>query len=202
MDEARSVTVACRDVWKVYGPEGRRDRRIARRGLLPQPSSWRRPAASPPCATSRFEVAPGEVFVVMGLSGIGKSTLVRMLNRLHRATAGQVLIDGEDVLTLDDERLRDLRRHKVSMVFQHFGLLPHRRIVDNVAFGLEVQGVEKDERGRAPRRCSTPWVSAAGGTPTPTSCPAGCSSASGWRARWRPTRRSCCSTSRSARWTR
>ena len=82
----------------------------------------------------------------MGLSGSGKSTLVRMINRLHDPTAGQVLIDGEDVVQLDDERLREIRRKKISMVFQHFGLFPHRRIVENVAFGLEVQGIDKDER--------------------------------------------------------
>ena len=82
----------------------------------------------------------------MGLSGSGKSTLVRMINRLHDPTAGQVLIDGEDVVQLDDERLREIRRRKISMVFQHFGLFPHRRIVENVAFGLEVQGIDKDER--------------------------------------------------------
>ncbi len=93
-----------------------------------------------------FEVAPGEVFVVMGLSGSGKSTLVRCITRLIDATAGEVLIDGDDVLAMNEERLRDLRRHKVSMVFQHFGLLPHRRIVDNVAFGLEIQGEDKDVR--------------------------------------------------------
>jgi glycine betaine/proline transport system ATP-binding protein len=95
-----------------------------------------------------FDVAPGEVFVVMGLSGSGKSTLVRMINRLHDPTAGRILIDGEDVLRLGEERLREIRRHKISMVFQHFGLLPHRRIVDNVAFGLEVQGIEREQRER------------------------------------------------------
>src|ERR1044072_6357764 len=82
----------------------------------------------------------------MGLSGSGKSTLVRMLNRIHDPTAGQVLLDGEDIMQLDEDRLREVRRTKISMVFQHFGLLPHRRIVDNVAFGLEIRGVEKDER--------------------------------------------------------
>jgi glycine betaine/proline transport system ATP-binding protein len=96
-----------------------------------------------------FDVDAGEVFVVMGLSGSGKSTLVRMVNRIHDPTAGQVLIDGEDVLQVGEERLREIRRKKISMVFQHFGLLPHRRIVDNVAFGLEVQGVEKDQRLRS-----------------------------------------------------
>jgi glycine betaine/proline transport system ATP-binding protein len=93
-----------------------------------------------------FDVQPGEVFVVMGLSGSGKSTLVRMLNRLHDPTAGQVLLAGEDIMQLDDERLREVRRRKISMVFQHFGLLPHRRIVDNVAFGLEIRGVDKEQR--------------------------------------------------------
>jgi glycine betaine/proline transport system ATP-binding protein len=95
-----------------------------------------------------FEVAPGEVFVVMGLSGSGKSTLVRCISRLIEPTAGEVLIDGENVLTLGQEKLREIRRRKVSMVFQHFGLLPHRRIVDNVAFGLEIQDMEKTERLR------------------------------------------------------
>src|SRR3990172_7622066 len=95
-----------------------------------------------------FDVQAGEVFVVMGLSGSGKSTLVRMLNRLHDPTSGQIYVDGEDVLQLGEERLREIRRHKISMVFQHFGLLPHRRIVDNVAFGLEVQGLEREERER------------------------------------------------------
>jgi glycine betaine/proline transport system ATP-binding protein len=82
----------------------------------------------------------------MGLSGSGKSTLVRMLNRLHDPTAGTVLLAGDDIMQLDDERLREVRRRKISMVFQNFGLLPHRRIVDNVAFGLEIRGVGKEER--------------------------------------------------------
>ena len=82
----------------------------------------------------------------MGLSGSGKSTLVRMLNRIHDPTAGQVLLDGEDIMQLDEDRLREVRRTKISMVFQHFGLLPHRRIIDNVGFGLEIRGVDKEPR--------------------------------------------------------
>jgi glycine betaine/proline transport system ATP-binding protein len=82
----------------------------------------------------------------MGLSGSGKSTLVRMLNRLLDPTSGQILVDGQDILQLDDEQLRDLRRNKISMVFQHFGLLPHRLITDNVGFGLEIRGMDKDAR--------------------------------------------------------
>jgi len=95
-----------------------------------------------------FDVGQGEVFVVMGLSGSGKSTLVRMINRLHDPTAGEILIEGEDVMTLPGERLRDIRRRKISMVFQHFGLFPHRRIVDNVGYGLEVRGINKADRVR------------------------------------------------------
>lgn len=95
-----------------------------------------------------FEVAPGEVFVVMGLSGSGKSTLVRCLTRLIEPTAGEIVFEGEDIRDADERRLRELRRSKFSMVFQHFGLLPHRRVVDNVAFGLEIRGMGRAERTR------------------------------------------------------
>jgi glycine betaine/proline transport system ATP-binding protein len=97
-----------------------------------------------------FEVHPGEVFVVMGLSGSGKSTLVRLLTRLIEPTQGSVTIGGEDITGADETHLRELRRNHVAMVFQHFGLLPHRTVRDNVAFGLEVRGVAKaDRRARA-----------------------------------------------------
>ena len=93
-----------------------------------------------------LEVWPGEVFVVMGLSGSGKSTLVRTLIRLIEPTAGAIAIAGQDVMGASGQELRQLRRNSVSMVFQHFGLLAHRRVIDNVAFGLEIQGVPKAER--------------------------------------------------------
>jgi glycine betaine/proline transport system ATP-binding protein len=93
-----------------------------------------------------FDVAPGEVFVVMGLSGSGKSTLVRLLTRLIEPTAGTVKLYGEDITAMGDKALLDTRRRKVSMVFQHFGLLPHRKVVDNIAFGLEVRGEDKGGR--------------------------------------------------------
>jgi glycine betaine/proline transport system ATP-binding protein len=93
-----------------------------------------------------FEVWPGEVFVVMGLSGSGKSTLVRTLIRLIEPTAGRVELDGHDVTAAARKELLQLRRHTSSMVFQHFGLLAHRSVIDNVAFGLEVQGKPKAER--------------------------------------------------------
>ena len=93
-----------------------------------------------------LEIWPGEVFVVMGLSGSGKSTLVRTLIRLIEPTAGAISILGQDVIAADAAGLRELRRHTVSMVFQHFGLLAHRRVIENVGFGLEIQGVSKAER--------------------------------------------------------
>jgi glycine betaine/proline transport system ATP-binding protein len=93
-----------------------------------------------------FDVHPGEIFVVMGLSGSGKSTLVRTLIRLIEPTAGRVELDGHDVTAADKSELLRLRRHTSAMVFQHFGLLAHRTVLDNVAFGLEVQGVAKAER--------------------------------------------------------
>jgi glycine betaine/proline transport system ATP-binding protein len=93
-----------------------------------------------------FDIQPGEVFVVMGLSGSGKSTLVRCLTRLIEPTSGEVRIDGESVSAMSAKRLRELRRHRVAMVFQHFGLLPHRQVLDNVAYGLEIQGLGRSQR--------------------------------------------------------
>ena len=93
-----------------------------------------------------FDVTEGEVFVVMGLSGSGKSTLVRCLNRLIEPTKGQILIDGVDLAAMNEKELRNARRHKVSMVFQQFALFPHRSVVENVAYGLELQGLGKAKR--------------------------------------------------------
>ena len=95
-----------------------------------------------------FEVQTGEIFVIMGLSGSGKSTLIRLLNRLIDPTSGDIYIDGQDVAKMSEEELRDVRRHKLNMVFQNFGLFPHRTILENTEFGLEVRGVDKEERTR------------------------------------------------------
>ena len=138
--------IAVRDLWKVFGPKAQAVpgdpalRALSRRELMD------RRGCTAAVRDVSFDVAPGEVFVVMGLSGSGKSTLVRCLTRLVEPTAGQVLFGGEDILAADDKRLRALRRHTFSMVFQHFGLLPHRRVLDNVAYGLEVAGTARKER--------------------------------------------------------
>ncbi len=96
-----------------------------------------------------FSVEAGQIFVVMGLSGSGKSTLARTLIRLVDATRGAIRFDGDDILAYGPSELTEFRRKKIAMVFQHYGLLPHRRVLDNVAFGLEIQGVDKTERYKA-----------------------------------------------------
>lgn len=95
---------------------------------------------------ANFEVHDGEIFVIMGLSGSGKSTIVRLLNRLIEPTTGSIMIDGDDLAKMDDKKLREVRRKKMSMVFQKFGLFPNRTILENVEYGLEVQGVPKGKR--------------------------------------------------------
>jgi glycine betaine/proline transport system ATP-binding protein len=95
-----------------------------------------------------LNIEEGETFVCMGLSGSGKSTLIRHLNRLIDPTAGEILIDGENVMSLNPEQLIDFRRHKMSMVFQRFGLFPHKTVMQNVGYGLEMQGKSEDERDK------------------------------------------------------
>ncbi|MFI8519777.1 glycine betaine/L-proline ABC transporter ATP-binding protein [Streptomyces sp. NPDC085481] len=135
-----------RELWKVFGPKADRvpaDRELA---SLDAAELRERTGCTAAVRDVSFDVRKGEVFVVMGLSGSGKSTLVRCLTRLIEPTSGTLSIDGEDVLSMDTGRLRELRRHRAAMVFQHFGLLPHRTVLDNVAYGLEIQGVGRGER--------------------------------------------------------
>ena len=142
---SRDPLIRVSGVWKIFGPKAERiigtaDADLPRRELREKTG----------CVAAvrdvSFDVWPGEVFVVMGLSGSGKSTLVRTLIRLIEPTAGAITIAGRDVTAPTASELRELRRHDVSMVFQHFGLLAHRRVIDNVAFGLEIQGMAKAER--------------------------------------------------------
>ena len=132
-------------LWKIFGPRadkiiGTPDAQLSRKELQAKTGHV------VGIRDVSFDVSPGEVFVVMGLSGSGKSTLVRLLTRLIEPTAGTVQLYGEDITKMSDSALLDTRRKKVSMVFQHFGLLPHRKVVDNVAFGLEVRGEKKTQR--------------------------------------------------------
>ncbi|MFF7858831.1 betaine/proline/choline family ABC transporter ATP-binding protein [Streptomyces sp. NPDC007904] len=133
-------------LWKVFGPGASRVPGDAELAALDPAELRSRTGCTAAVRDVGFDVRRGEVFVVMGLSGSGKSTLVRCLTRLIEPTAGSIAIDGEDVRAMDRARLRELRRHRAAMVFQHFGLLPHRTVLDNVAYGLEIQGVGKAER--------------------------------------------------------
>jgi glycine betaine/proline transport system ATP-binding protein len=140
-------TIAVAHLWKVFGP---RPERVVGSSLadLSRAELRARTGCLAAVRDVSFDVRPGEVFVVMGLSGSGKSTLVRCLTRLIEPTSGEISIDGEPVRAMNAKRLRDLRRRRVAMVFQHFGLLPHRPVLDNIAYGLEIQGVGRAERHR------------------------------------------------------
>ncbi|MDQ6687416.1 MAG: betaine/proline/choline family ABC transporter ATP-binding protein [Actinomycetota bacterium] len=143
--ESQSPAVHVEGLWKIFGP--RADKIMATdQAHLPRKELQEKTGHVIGIRDVSFDVAPGEVFVVMGLSGSGKSTLVRLLTRLIEPTAGTVQLYGEDITKMSDSDLLDTRRRKVSMVFQHFGLLPHRKVVDNVAFGLEVRGEGKGQR--------------------------------------------------------
>ena len=132
-------------VWKIFGPNA--DKVIGTPDAeLPRSELRAKTGCIAAVKDVSLEVWPGEVFVVMGLSGSGKSTLVRTLIRLIEPTAGSIEIAGQPVTGASAAELRELRRHSVSMIFQHFGLLAHRRVIDNVAFGLEIRGVPKQER--------------------------------------------------------
>jgi glycine betaine/proline transport system ATP-binding protein len=145
-DATAAPAISVGDLWKVFGPKGETVPGSPELSALSRRELLERTGCTVAVRDVSFDVAPGEMFVVMGLSGSGKSTLVRCLTRLIEPTAGRLTVDGEDILAADASRLRDLRRNKFSMVFQHFGLLPHRRVVDNVAYGLEIRGVGRAER--------------------------------------------------------
>lgn len=135
------ASISVQDLWKVYGPQAQRHLESIRAG-----GPAERAGHTTAVRGVSFEVKPGETFVVMGLSGSGKSTLVRCLTRLIEPTGGVVDIDGVDVRSMSRRQLSDTRRNDWAMVFQHFGLLPHRRVLQNVGYGLEVSGVGR--RGR------------------------------------------------------
>ena len=144
-----NVKISCRNVWKVYGGDpdqffsGRDGLRLDAEAVIDRVRQSGHIGAA--CDVS-FDVQLGEIFVIMGLSGSGKSTMVRCLSRLVEPTAGEILLDGEDLLKVSERELIELRRHKMGMVFQSFGLLPHQTVIENVAFPLKVQGI-----GRAMR---------------------------------------------------
>ncbi|QGM22074.1 glycine betaine/L-proline ABC transporter ATP-binding protein ProV [Spiribacter sp. 2438] len=140
-----STKIEVKNLFKVFGPNPAEGMRLLDDGL-DKDAIFEKTGNTVGVRDASFSIQEGEIFVVMGLSGSGKSTIVRMLNRLIDATAGQVLIDGRDVNSLPQNELIELRRHDMSMVFQSFALMPHRTVLQNAAFGLEVAGVDQQTR--------------------------------------------------------
>ncbi|MGW5305166.1 quaternary amine ABC transporter ATP-binding protein [Streptomyces griseoluteus] len=141
-----TARIEAEHLYKVFGR--RPDQAVARLEQGADREELRAEGSTAAVVDASFAVAPGEIFVVMGLSGSGKSTLLRTLNGLLTPTAGRVRFDGRDLTALGDRELREVRTHKISMVFQHFALFPHRSVRDNAAYGLAVQGVPRAERER------------------------------------------------------
>jgi glycine betaine/proline transport system ATP-binding protein len=138
--------IECRHVWKIFGPRANEALLEAQRGQAGKSELQKSLGCVIGVADASFTVEAGEIFCIMGLSGSGKSTLLRHINGLIPATSGEVLIAGENIAALPAKRVRDLRARKMGMVFQHFGLLPHRNVIDNVGFGLELRGMNQVER--------------------------------------------------------
>lgn len=151
MKNESQFTISCRKVWKIFGPNPGGIRPLINQGLS-RDEILAQTGHVVAVRDVSFNVRPGEIFVVMGLSGSGKSTLIRCLSRLIEPTEGEIIVNGQNIVSFDTEQLRALRRHKMSMVFQRFGLFPHRTILDNVSYGLEVQGLKKDERHNQARQ--------------------------------------------------
>ncbi|MFB7780260.1 quaternary amine ABC transporter ATP-binding protein [Streptomyces bauhiniae] len=141
-----TTRIEAEHLYKVFGR--RPDQAVARLEQGADRDELRAEGSTAAVIDASFAVAPGEIFVVMGLSGSGKSTLLRTLNGLLTPTAGRVRFDGQDLTALGDRELREVRANKISMVFQHFALFPHRSVRDNAAYGLAVQGVPRAERER------------------------------------------------------
>ncbi|MFJ5771828.1 glycine betaine/L-proline ABC transporter ATP-binding protein [Psychrobacillus sp. NPDC093180] len=137
--------IVVKDTTKVFGKNMKRAVQLLKEGKS-KGDILKATGATVGVKNVTFDVYDGEIFVIMGLSGSGKSTLVRMLNRLIDPTVGQILLDGEDIVQMNKEQLREVRRKKIGMVFQNFALFPHKTIVENTEYGLEIQGVPKDQR--------------------------------------------------------
>ncbi|WP_199624464.1 glycine betaine/L-proline ABC transporter ATP-binding protein ProV [Paenibacillus alkalitolerans] len=137
--------IEVKELTKVFGTDPERAFPLLEQGVSKE-AIYKQTKLTVGVKRAQFSVEPGEIFVIMGLSGSGKSTLVRLLNRLIEPTRGQVLIQGQDIVKMSPEQLRQVRRKKISMVFQKFALFPHRTVIQNVEYGLEVRGVDKKER--------------------------------------------------------
>ncbi|MBW2520479.1 MAG: ATP-binding cassette domain-containing protein, partial [Deltaproteobacteria bacterium] len=133
------VKIRVENLFKIFGSQSKKAMTLLKEGFNKE-DIFEKTGATVGVQNANFDIKRGEIFVIMGLSGSGKSTMVRMLNRLIEPTSGRVLIDGEDILAMNAETLVKLRRAKLSMVFQSFALMPHMTVLQNAAFGLEMDG--------------------------------------------------------------
>ena len=146
MEEAMlKKKIEVKNASKIFGKSSKRAAQLLKEGKTKK-EILKETGATVGVNNAAFDVLDGEIFVIMGLSGSGKSTLVRLLNRLIDPTSGQILLDGEDIVKMNKEQLRNVRRKKIGMVFQNFALFPHKTILENTEYGLEIQGVAKEER--------------------------------------------------------
>ncbi len=143
-NDPSEAKLICRNVWKLFGP--RAAETLVSLGPDPDIGRIHDAGLVPAVRDVNLAVREGEIFVIMGLSGSGKSTLVRLMSRLVEPTAGEIVFNGQNLLAASDAEMVEIRRHKMGMVFQHFALLPHLTVLDNVAFPLEIQGIPKIER--------------------------------------------------------
>lgn len=150
MADRNGGKLVCRNVWKIYNSDNTKSYFNPKNGHLDDPAKLAERIRSedgiPAAADVSFDVHSGEIFVIMGLSGSGKSTMVRCLSRLVEPTHGEILLDGEDLLKKSRKELINIRRHKMGMVFQSFGLLPHLTVAENIAFPLNLQGLSQHEQ--------------------------------------------------------
>ena len=137
--------VVVKNLYKIYGTKSKKALEMVKKGCTKE-ELLKKTGNGIGINNANFQVDEGEIFVVMGLSGSGKSTMIRCLNRLIEPTDGEIIIDGENICECDSKKLLEIRRKKITMVFQHFALFPHRTVAENVAYGLEVQNVDKEYR--------------------------------------------------------
>lgn len=141
----QDIKISVKNLYKVFGTNIKQAMKLLEEGHEKE-HIHEKTGATVGVQSASFDIRTGEIFVIMGLSGSGKSTMVRMLNRLIEPTAGQVVIDGEDITAMSDDQLVKMRRKKMSMVFQSFALMPHLTVLQNAAFGLELDGADKKAR--------------------------------------------------------
>ena len=140
------VAIKVENVWKIFGNNSQDIIRSIQNNNISKKEALEKHNAVIGVSNVSFEVLQGEIFCIMGLSGSGKSTLVRHFNRLLEPTSGKILINGVDIMGLDELTLREYRNKKIGMVFQNFALMPHRSVIDNIAMPLEIRGINKNQR--------------------------------------------------------